>query len=559
MRAMIRNFMAIKRADLDLTGITLLAANNAAGKTSTTKALAAVLTGQVIPYQELAKKDAKELLTAGTAEGVIYLETLEGKARIDYPAAVRKVEGTMPVCSPVAAGLTSLLEVPAADKVQAVSEMLGLELLPEDVEPSLIELGCTKAEQAAVLMDLQALGSDSAAVQAKERGTKAKGQWEALTGENWGKVQAARWKPSSWTIEMGDWTEEFAKEQLVEAKRKYEDMLKIEALTELEQAQLQEQAQLKDARTLAYNLAVTSYKEAAENVEEAKKQQESHKVVTQVDRSEPCPNCGVHLLRKEKLEIATGDRPTPQQLEESLKVARELAAQFTSYTLLRDNAHQEMNEAAALLNQSLNAEKKLAAIKTVVAEKPDVEGARQNMALAEKRLKDYQLKHQADDAYAAACRLVKVADLLKPTGLKAEKLGKLLKALNERLVRLATAANWKFLVLKPDLTLQYGAQPYWKLSASEKFRARVLLQAVTATYDGSQFLVIDGIDILDKDGRNGLMKLLQHTGLPALVTATMSSGKDPIPDLAAAKLGRTYLLKEGIAEPFGILEEKKTA
>ena len=91
--------------------------------------------------------------------------------------------------------------------------------------------------------------------------------------------------------------------------------------------------------------------------------------------------------------------------------------------------------------------------------------------------------------------------------------------------------------LNDDLMPTLGGRHYPLLSESEQFRVRVTLQVALSKMDGSDAMVIDRADVLDRKGRNGMMKMLLRTGIPCLVCMTiLDPKKDPPPDLAA--LGR---------------------
>ena len=53
MRAVVRHFMAVRQADLDLSRIALVAGYNMTGKSSIATALTAALTGNVVPIGEI--------------------------------------------------------------------------------------------------------------------------------------------------------------------------------------------------------------------------------------------------------------------------------------------------------------------------------------------------------------------------------------------------------------------------------------------------------------------------------------------------------------------------
>jgi hypothetical protein len=66
-----------------------------------------------------------------------------------------------------------------------------------------------------------------------------------------------------------------------------------------------------------------------------------------------------------------------------------------------------------------------------------------------------------------------------------------------------------------------------------------------AKMDESAAVVIDEADILDQKGRNNLFALLKDTGIRAVVCMTANK-PDVVPDLAKAKLGQSYWVKDGV-------------
>ena len=72
--------------------------------------------------------------------------------------------------------------------------------------------------------------------------------------------------------------------------------------------------------------------------------------------------------------------------------------------------------------------------------------------------------------------------------------------------------------------------------------------------DGADAMIIDRADILDRQGRNGMMKMLIGLGIPCLVCMTiLDPKKDPPPDLAARGKGITYWVEDGVAKPLSQL------
>ena len=60
-------------------------------------------------------------------------------------------------------------------------------------------------------------------------------------------------------------------------------------------------------------------------------------------------------------------------------------------------------------------------------------------------------------------------------------------------------------------------------------------------------LVIDGADILDKAGRNGLLRLLLAADRPSLVCMTMATSED-MPDLRGNEIGHSYWIENSRTE-----------
>ncbi|RMD61382.1 MAG: hypothetical protein D6826_10040, partial [Alphaproteobacteria bacterium] len=168
-------------------------------------------------------------------------------------------------------------------------------------------------------------------------------------------------------------------------------------------------------------------------------------------------------------------------------------------------------------------------------------------------LKAFLAKREADRIHTAIEANQHVIDVLAPGGLRARKLAEAVRRFNaEALAPLCEAAGWRAVTLDNGLEPTYGGRPYALLSASEQYRVRATLQVAMARLDGSEAVILDAADILDRRGRNGLFKMLIAAGLPALIGMTITDPeKTPPPDLAASGRGMTYWIENGIAAPLG--------
>jgi hypothetical protein len=114
-----------------------------------------------------------------------------------------------------------------------------------------------------------------------------------------------------------------------------------------------------------------------------------------------------------------------------------------------------------------------------------------------------------------------------------------------QLAPLAAAADWSPVTVDPDMAIAYGGRAHALLSTSEQYRVRAVLQLALARLDKSAMVVLDAADVLDGTTRSGLFQMLDQAGLPALVCMTLTRPAH-VPDLAAAGLGASYWIEDGM-------------
>lgn len=200
-------------------------------------------------------------------------------------------------------------------------------------------------------------------------------------------------------------------------------------------------------------------------------------------------------------------------------------------------------EAALQVDAAAAAAEKLASLPT--AEVIDIQPLRE--ALSEAELSTYETDRvrQAAGYHQKILDNQRLIDELAPTGLRQRKLAECLGQLNVHLHELCSTAGWSSVEIGDDLSATLNGRPYGLLSESEKFRVRVAVQVVLAGYDGSDAVIIDAADILDRGGRNGLFKLLRRADVTALVCMTIDEPAKA-PDLSAAKIGQSYWIQDGV-------------
>lgn len=187
----IKNFRGIAAASLPLDRHILVAGPNGAGKTSLSMAIAAACTGSPAPWDGVKAKDARELLRDGASRGHVSLVAGEQTVNVNYPGG--SVSGKMDgiaLPSSVALGLQSVATMKPADASTLLSQYMG-------AEPTLQDLAEAVGEAVAdrIWPMIERDGWDAALAHARESGSRLKGQWEGVTGENYGSAKAQGWRP----------------------------------------------------------------------------------------------------------------------------------------------------------------------------------------------------------------------------------------------------------------------------------------------------------------------------------------------------------------------------
>ena len=273
---------------------------------------------------------------------------------------------------------------------------------------------------------------------------------------------------------------------------------------------------------------------------------------------QPCPHCGEGLvIDGGKIMPPPENLPTQAEIDtrqaeiaDKQKEVAVLEAEHAKVAELWKSVGRELAEAT-------RAKSTLEKNPAPEGEYKDVEECRERVRRAEARLTAFLSRREADRIHTNIEANQSVIDVLAPGGLRAQKLAEAVQSFHAgHLAVPCKDAGWQDTTLDDDLRPTYGGRPYSLLSASEQYRVRAVLQLAMAKLDGSDMVVMDAADILDRHGRNGLMKMLIAASIPALVGMTIADpDKTPPPNLAASGRGSTYWIENGVIEPlYGIRE-----
>ena len=183
-----------------------------------------------------------------------------------------------------------------------------------------------------------------------------------------------------------------------------------------------------------------------------------------------------------------------------------------------------------------------------------VDDARAALAQANLRQHAKEQKLKGVKLHWQITGMLQAKELLGPLGLRRRMLLEKLEAFNEELAEFSKAAGWSTVALNSQLVPTYAGRSRMVCSTSEQYRIDATLQAVFCDIEDAPIMVLDGAEVLDRAGRNGLMKLLQSCKRAAVVGMTSILKKDgtiDVPDLTKLKLGTTYWVESGRVTVYG--------
>lgn len=556
MNIKIENYRGIVSAEFTLEKIVLIAGDNHAGKSSIAQAAAAVLSQTPIPVPGIPKTLAGMLVHSGApkGKGFAQLDCDEGTAVIEWPKSALKTKGgPFPFVSPIAAAIELLCPPISAPDTAAMQKRRGellIELLVakptfEDVvdrfdkhgiEPKPKEDADKEKPSLALTIwnDIQKQGWDAAHTRAKETGSRLKGQWEGITGENYGSKKAENFIPPDWEPELDGESDESLQAQLTSARDALDGLIAINAIDDAERDRLQALSdnfddRQKDAAEAA-KLMKTLIDSSAQAIADKSKLRDP-KATLIVN----CPECEKPLSIVGQT-IIKASPPTQSDIEAWDLINKKLQEIQEQGVKQRAN----VNTANALLKEAQDARNALSGMKQGNASADEVERGRKAVTLAQGRLDAFAKKTKADRLKASILQNVDIVAALDSTGIRQDKMNSKIKTFVDGVVNLrAETAQWMPVEIGSDMALSYDGKAWAILSESERYRVRVLFQLAAAFIDGSQAVIIDGADILGSAGRNGLMVLLKTIGINAIVCMTIPH-RGNVPNLAKAGIGTSY-------------------
>lgn len=543
MKIAIRNYRGIEEAEIDLERIALIAGPNGSGKTSIAQAVAAALTDTAVVMDGVNKGDAGLLLRDGAKRGRCTITSAEGVAAVNWPGASTTSEGTPPKASPIASGLVSIATMKPKDATMALIAATGATPTRDQLAAAIAEAELPETLVKPVWDSIEENGWDAAHARAKEKGTRTKGAWEGVTGERYGAARAASWQAPG-TPGSVDGLEQLLEEQ----EGALEAAIASQAVGRAEVEALQ-QAVADGAKAAEEAGRLKAELDAARKHEQdLSAERKALPDPVETEEGVPCAHCSKPLvidggtLRKPgKGQSAATNAKRREKIEaaaQALQAASLRTAEINSKLVLA-NSKAEIGRRAETRLQQMDLDKDGTTPEQVQAARDAVAATRAQILAAAKNL-------EAAGHAAKVEQIARLVEILAPTGLRQAAMSEAIGTLNADLADICQDGDWPVVQVEPDARVTVGGRPFALVAVSEQFRAQVALQVAIAERDGSDALVIDAADILDRKGRNGLFNILRTTGIPALVTMTFSDRAD-VPSLAGAEIGDSYWIGGGYA------------
>jgi hypothetical protein len=537
MQISIENFRGCGSAKIEVAPIALVAGENAAGKSSVAQGVAATLTGSASPVAGLGK-NVGALVRTGAAKATVLVGNADGQVRLEWPDGVVTTAGNPPDASAYATGLESLATMPPKEMVRVLAQYLHADPTVEDLDAALNEAGIGIAAADKVWPLIERHGWDGARDELRDTGAQLKGQWRGKTGSNYGSRIGATWR-----IDLADLDEDRLIGAVANAQSVRDRAIRSRAVSDAERERFISLADQYDDRKETVNAAQDEVERALAKYRDA--QAERAKLPTGTRQGKPlrCPHCGGNFEIVDGMAVAVEveGRDAVRQRRMAIAEAEGHMANANDY-VMRSRAF--LAERQRELHESDDARQRLEHWPRAVETGLDLDAAEAELSRHNKRLDEFRTKIEADRLHALIETNEVLIGLVSADGLRARKLARVLDVFNRDLDMLCEEAGWLPVNVDAHGLIAYGNRPYPLLSDSEKFRVRVVLAVTMAKLDGSSMVIVDGADILDTTGRNGLFTLLQDVNIPALVCMTIAK-RELMPDLAKRELGQSYWLTGG--------------
>ena len=548
----VRNFLGVVKADIPLTGITLVGGENGSGKSSLLEAASCAATQTPHARGMATMKASAALLREGADAGSVTLEYPGGAVRVIYPGCEIDQSGKPPQFGTgLGIGAVRYMGLKDDARLREVTERFQASPTNEDFASFLAAKEVPADKIASLWERIDMSGWDAVHKEAVEHGTKLKGRWEQISGRRWGVSIARTWMPAP-LLEGENYDVEAEEAAWAEAKADLNDRTANAALDDARRAGLQAEAATLD--DLKQQMVVKQSEIAAlsEQAERLLEKRAVHADVGEGPNYIPCPACGVALKyngsnpKAPKLEAIT-KHATPSEVREAQAALRSIDEDRKRISASLQAVTQEQARIGARITKAELAQQDLAAAAEGTVTKEEIDAARDAALLAERKVNALKKLGEARKVVAGWEAHQHVIQALAPDGVRQQALSRRLSEINAELGRLSALARFGDVALTMDFSATYNGRPYALLAESEKWRVDLTLTLLFGQKEGAPFVLIDRMDVLHQASRPGVLLALKQLQLPALIACT-AKDRAALPDLERAKIGHVRWLTAGVLD-----------
>ncbi len=506
----VRDFRGVEDFEAVLSDRLIVAGENASGKSSVCKSVGAALSGMLLPFDGVTKGTASLIVRDGGSEASVVLRDDDGSVAVRWPDCERAEKGKAPAADPVVAGLVDPLRMKADERAAWLIGALGASPSEETTRKALGEKHLHSTDIDTVWRDIDERGWDSASQRVREDALKLKGQWEKITGTKYGRNKGASWRPEGWASSMDKGSLPDLKEKADALAAKVEENRKAALVAEARrrdwEAQILRRQEAFKAKPEAEAL-VAECRAALEAAQGAR-----DKLGVAAGRALTCPCCNRPLIlvrgQLERLPQNAGDPDKIADADEALLEAKRAL----------DRAEAKVSRLAAEIAAGDKAQEEIAALPPTLNPE-ELADLRRRAGEAQTAWDMLRRKEEAEQLHFRIDVWAEVYVLLGEKGLRRTALLDALAAFCDAANARADRAKWEHIAINEDMTIEYAGRPVSLASESEMWRARALIILTAAEKMGAAAAILDGADILDPAGRNGLMRACGPT--PVMIGMTV--------------------------------------
>lgn len=553
MKINVENFMGCAKADVEVGKVTYICGLNHQGKTSFINAVSAALTGTPV-ILGLRKTDLGMLVRTGAAAGKVRIENEDSAVSITYPKAELQTTGSNPPSvSKIAAGIDSISKFTAKERSEFIRNLTDCAPTIDDLKAFLKERYVENEKIADKVWEkIDQDGFDASLERAKDTGRALKQQWSIVTGEAYGSQKAETWQPAGWTSDLIDTSEESLTANITGLQAELEDLISRQAID----TDLYNKLKSEVSQEIVDNLIKNREKAEKElNTSRDKMLELAQKIDRlpnfNTDEKQICPHCGGNLciVHGRIVEYNGLDDETKEKINQQREELKK------EYELLRLDVADLEKDYNKIFSECHDAEEKLKQLNELQAKsggnvtERDIDLKREELRKANEGMAAFKAAKEAKRLANNIKENQVIIDALDMSGIRKKSTMKGLQNFNTVLEIVCDIAGWGKVSLDDDFTILMNDRPYVLLSESEKFRCNVTLQLaiVGNDKDNSTTLIIDGAELLDLHGKNGLLKVLLSQDKYNAIIGLMLPNKEKAPKNDKHGI-KSYWVENGLFE-----------